>query len=68
MLPLRVRMDLGAVAIKGYPVFPKAPALRKPHHQLFDVITGHSFEESYPSTQMQSMYSAAPAYWIISYF
>ena len=26
VLPLRVRMDLGAMAIKGYPAFPKVPA------------------------------------------
>ena len=27
-------MDLGAIAMKGYSTFPKAPALVKPHHQI----------------------------------
>ena len=29
MLPLRARVDLEAMALKGYPAFPKAPALSK---------------------------------------
>ena len=32
VLPLRVRVDLGAMAMKGYSAFPKAPALLEPHH------------------------------------
>ena len=34
MLPLQGRGDLGAIAIKGYSVFPKAPALHVPHHRI----------------------------------
>ena len=34
MLPLRARVDLGAMAIKGYSAFPKAPVLLEPHHQI----------------------------------
>ena len=34
VLPLRARVDLGAMAIKGYSVFPKAPALLGPRHQI----------------------------------
>ena len=34
MLPLRARVDLEAMAMKGYPGFPKSPALLKPHHQI----------------------------------
>ena len=34
MLPLRARVDLGAMAKKGCSAFPKAPALRKTHHQI----------------------------------
>ena len=34
MLPLRARVDLGAMAIKGYSAFPKAQALLEPHHQI----------------------------------
>ena len=33
MLPLRARVDLGAMAMKGYSTFPKAPALPELHHQ-----------------------------------
>ena len=34
MLPLRARVDLGAMAMKGYSAFLKAPALLEPHHQI----------------------------------
>ena len=34
MLPLRARVDQGAMAMKGYSAFPKAPALLEPHHQI----------------------------------
>ena len=45
MLPLRVRVDLGAMAMKRYSAFPKAPALLKPHHQLSSVICWTLVEE-----------------------
>ena len=31
-LPLQARVGLGAMAMKGYSAFPKAPALLEPHH------------------------------------
>ena len=31
MRPLRARVDLGAIAMKGYSAFPKAPVLLEPH-------------------------------------
>ena len=34
VLPFQVRMDLGAMAMKGYSTFPKTPALLEPHHQI----------------------------------
>ncbi len=34
MVPLRARGNLGAMAMKGYSAFPKAPALLEPHHQI----------------------------------
>ena len=34
MLPLWDRVDLGAMAIKGYSAFPKAPASLESHHQI----------------------------------
>ena len=33
-LPLRVRVDLGAMAIKRYTAFPKDQALLESHHQI----------------------------------
>ena len=33
VLPLRTRVNLGAMAMKGYSEFTKAPALLEPHHQ-----------------------------------
>ena len=32
--PLRARVELGAMAMKGYSAYPKAPALLKSHHQI----------------------------------
>ena len=34
VLPLRTGVDKGAMAIKGYSVSPKAPALLEPYHQI----------------------------------
>ena len=34
VLPLRARVDLGAMAIKGYSAFPKAPTSLEPLHQI----------------------------------
>ena len=34
MLPLRARVDLGVMTMKGYSVFRKVPALLEPHHQI----------------------------------
>ena len=34
MLPFWVRVDLGAMAMKGCSAFPKAPASLEPHHQI----------------------------------
>ena len=42
MLPLQVRVDLGAIALKEYSQFPKA-SKQKPAHQMISVISGHSF-------------------------
>ena len=34
VLPLRARVDQGAMTIKEYSAFPKAPVLLEPHHQI----------------------------------
>ena len=34
VLLIRTRVDVGAMAMKGYSALPKAPALLKPHHQI----------------------------------
>ena len=34
VLPIRAKVDLGAMAMKEYSAFPKAPALLEPHHQI----------------------------------
>ena len=33
MLPLRARVDMGAMATKGCSAFPQTPALLEPHNQ-----------------------------------
>ena len=56
--------DRKVMAVKGYFTFPKAPVLLEPHHQIDKChISGHSFEESYPSAEMHSVNSTAPADW-----
>ena len=39
MLPLRARVDLGAMAMEEYSGFPKAPTLLEPHYQIVSVIS-----------------------------
>ena len=34
VLPFRVRVDLGAMAMKGYSAFPQVPTLLEPHDQI----------------------------------
>ena len=59
VLPHRVRMDLGARAMKGYFAFPKAHLLLEPHQQIFSVISGHALMRSY-SLQRSSRCTLQP--------
>ena len=49
-------MDLGAMAMKEYSAFPKAPALLELHHETLVSYPGHSFRSSYPSAEKQSVF------------
>ena len=49
------------MAIKGHSAFPKAQALPEPKHQIVVSYPEHSLGVSYASSEMQSVYSAAPA-------
>ena len=65
MLPLRARVDLGAMAIKGYSALPKAPESLEPRHEIVychiqDTRMGGG---SYSAAEVQSVYSTAPADW-----
>ena len=61
---LRVRVDLGAMAVKEYSTFPKAPTLLEPQLRI---VLGHiiwTFVGGFLlSTEMKSVYSAALADW-----
>ena len=35
VLPLRAKMDVVVMGIKGFSAFPKIPVLLKPHHHIF---------------------------------
>ena len=66
VLPLPVREDLGAMAIKGY-----SKLLKLQYHWGFNIrylvsYTGHSLEGFYSSNEMQSVYSIALADWAAS--
>ena len=53
------RVDLGAMTMKEYPTFPKAPGL-EPHHQIVFVISSRLDGRVYPSAVMQLLYSITP--------
>ena len=59
------RVDQGAMAIKRYSAFPKAPALLKTYYQNFSVISRTLVSGDLPLAEMQSVYSADPANWKI---
>ena len=66
MLPLQATMDLGVMAMKGCSASPKNSNITEtsPSDCLVS-YTGHSLggEQSYPSAEVQSVYSTAPANW-----
>ena len=69
MLPLRARVDLGALAVKGFPHSPKLQYCWNLTIRLFSVINRTFIEVgSYPSAEKQSVYSTAPADWAKSFF
>ena len=49
--------------IKEHSAFPKAPALLKPHHLLFSVLSRTVVAGFYLSAEKQSVYSTPPADW-----
>ena len=56
--------NLGVIAMKGYSALPKPPALLEPHHQTVEChIQGTRSGVSYPSAEVESVYSTAPADW-----
>ena len=68
VLPLWARVDLGAMVIKEYSAFPKAPVLLEPHSRLFSVIIQDTcWWGSYLSAEKQLVYSTTPADWANRY-
>ena len=58
--PLKARVDLGAMTMKGYYIFPKTLGL-EPHHQIVYCHIKTLLEwGSYSSAEMHSVYSSAP--------
>ena len=60
VLPLRDRVNLGAMVMKGYSVMPKSLALLQSHHQI-NAISWTPMGVSYSSVEKYSVYSTAPA-------
>ena len=62
MLPLRAKVDLGVLAIKGYYTFLQSTSITgvSPSDCLVS-YPGHLLEESYLSAEMQSVYFAVSA-------
>ena len=63
MLPRRARVNLRTMAKKGCSAFPKTPASLEPHHQIVYCHIRTLIGGSYPSVEVQSVYSTAPADW-----
>ena len=63
MLPLRARVALGAMSIKGYYAFP----IEVSSSDCLVSYSGHSSEEFYPSAEVQLVYSAVLADWAIHF-
>ena len=63
MLPFWTKVDKGAMAMKGYSAFPKAPASLENHHQIVLCHIQDTHWGSYPSAEVQLVYSTALADW-----
>ena len=64
MLPLRIRVVVGAMTMKGYSAFPKTLVLLEHHHQIvYCHILDARWRRSDPSADMKSVYSIAPVDW-----
>ena len=62
MLPLQVRVDQRAMEMKGSSAFLKTLASLEPHHQfVWCHIQNTDCGWSYPSAELQSVYSSASA-------
>ena len=64
VLPLRDKVDQGAMIIKGYFTFPRTPRL-EPIIRWLSVVSGHSLEESNSSVEIQSVHSITSADWAV---
>ena len=64
MLTLWARLDMGAMAIKRYTIFRKAPALLEPYHHIVSCyIRTLMVDGYYPSAEMYSVFSIAQDNW-----
>ena len=70
VLPLQARVNPRAMAMKGYSTLPKAPGLEPCHQMQFNVISKTLIGKggSYPTAEVQSVYSTALAVWAVYLF
>ena len=65
MQPLQARVDQGAMAIKGYlRILQNSNIAGASPSDYSTSYPRHSLGESYPSAEMQLVYSAAPEGWV----
>ena len=67
MLLRRASVDLGVMAMNGCSAFPKAIALLELPHQIVQCHIQDTHWFFYPSAEMQSVYSTAPADWATTF-
>ena len=68
MVPLWVRVDLGMMAMKGYFIPQSFSVTGDSPSDCLVSYPGLSLEVSYPTVEIQSMYSTASADWADRYY
>ena len=61
MLPIRARVNVGAMAMKVCSIFPKVPTSLEPHHQIVQCHIQDTRCGAVPCAEKHSMYYTVPA-------
>ena len=65
MLPLRVRVDIGTMVMKGFQNFSRHLQYLNLTITLFNAIEGHSLGKFYSAAEIKSAYSTAHGFAVV---